>query len=165
MIGIRCCGQFGALGSYDANSNELVVACAAGLFIGKADEASPAPLASTPAIGAAPVLWAGAWSGYVGASTADRMFVRAPTGAWWWEWASDDGTADGGDGRVNGPSDCGDASGGAVEFVVTSGAFDPAYVTISQYHDFAILSTVSGRVGNGFSLPFRSYRDASRVLG
>ena len=110
-------------GSYDAGSNELVVGCAAGLYTGMASAAHPAPLASTAAVGGAPVLWSGAWSGYVGASTLDRMFVRSPSGAWWWEWASDDGTA----GGANGPSDCGDASGGSVEFPVTVGAFDAAY--------------------------------------
>ena len=112
------CGSTVTGGAMDAGSGEVVVGCAAGLFVGVGAAASPPPLIREPSI-AGPVAAASSWSGFVvAAATAPaKLHWRRPDGSWWWEWTS---TGD--------ASTCGrEYAGGAVEAVPAAIAFDAAY--------------------------------------
>lgn len=70
-------------GSYDAQSRQLVVGCAAGLYLGEASEPSSAPraLARVSEVGDAAVLWAGSWADHVAAATVRRRALFCSLGA------------------------------------------------------------------------------------
>jgi hypothetical protein len=106
-------------GKFNASSGEIALSCGDGLFLGTADATAPKALTRESAVDGG-AIWVAAWAGRIAVATKDRVYLREPSGSWWWEWSSY------GEHRNCSHSDH-DYAGGAVEFVATVGAFDPGY--------------------------------------
>lgn len=100
------------------SSGEVAIGCDGGLFTGTANQ-SPKELQRKSTVSGTP-LWVKTWGGYLAVATSQRVYLRNPDDKWWWEWSS------AGEHRDCSHSDH-DYAGGAVEFIATVGAFDPAY--------------------------------------